>query len=105
MQILRVKLIYWWYNKAVTDLQWMDRNYNMAVVIWFFFSLGGIQDCFIASKNNWLLETIIKKIQIEFNTRSYWFEDLNVPFGKGNNNKTAAKLSTRWMKDKMNMIC
>lgn len=59
------------------------------------FSLTGRQEWFIASKENWLSEMIIKKNKqkttVDHNSRSCWFEDLKVPFGEGNNTKTAEK--------------
>lgn len=59
MQILTVKLIYQWYNKAVTELlngqKWWHGSGNLS------FSLRGIQEWFIASKKNWLLRDNHKK--------------------------------------------
>lgn len=87
MQILTVKLIYQWYNKAVTELLNGQKSWLGSGIL--NFSLRGKQEWFIASKKNWLLETIIKKKKIQFdtNTRSCWFEDLNGPFGEDNNTK------------------
>ena len=99
MQILTVKLIYQWYNKAVTELLNGQKSWLGSGIL--NFSLRGKQEWFIAIKKNWLLETIIKKkkIQLDNNTRSCWFEDLNGPFGEDNNTKNCWKAeSTRSVK-------
>lgn len=59
MQILTVKLIYQWYNKAVTELLNGQKSWLGSGIL--NFSLRGKHEWFIASKKNWLLETIIKK--------------------------------------------
>lgn len=99
MQILTVKLIYQWYNKAVTELLNGQKSWLGSGIL--NFSLRGKQEWFIAIKKNWLLETIIKKkkIQLDNNTRSCWFEDLNGHFGEDNNTKNCWKAeSTRSVK-------
>lgn len=58
MQILTVKLIYQWYNKAVTELLNGQKSRHGSGNL--DLSLRGIQEWFIASKKNWLLETIMK---------------------------------------------
>lgn len=95
MQILTVKLIYQWYIKAVMELLNGQKSWHGSGNL--DFSIRGIQEWFIASKKT--VRDNLKKIQqLDNNVRSCWFEDLTVPFGEGNNTKTAEKPSTRWVK-------